>query len=48
MPNNDGSHLILLLQAEVAEVVELLVGAALHQQPQVVLEARVRLGDTFH
>ena len=32
------SHLILVLQAEVAELVELLIGPALHEEPQVVLD----------
>ena len=32
------SHLILVLQAEVAELVELLIGPALHEEPEVVLD----------
>ena len=34
-------HLILVLQAEVAELVELLVRPALHQEAQVVLVDRL-------
>ena len=32
------SHLILVLQAEIAELMELLIGPALHEEPQVVLD----------
>ena len=40
-------HLILVLQAEVAELVELLVRPALHQEAQVVLVDRLdRIGQT--